>query len=293
MKRDYIYLISSLPELIINFEAQKIDFETFRREIEEHVHPNDYELVKTLFYPYDNQNLLNILLNKNLLFLKKGNFTQETLDEKIKNRNLPKYMNYFIEVFEDDKRDKKDDDPEEKPKFPDEILKLYERDKENLLQTLFYNEILKIKNTFLRNWFTFDRELRNVQTAIVARRLQIDASNYFVGENAQVYAQNTSADFGLSDEIDWVNKILQIAEIPDALEREREIDLFRWEKIEEMSVYNYFGIDVLLAFIKKADIADRWLSLDKQTGKQMFDSILKDLMKTCDTKKIFNKKDEK
>jgi len=45
--------------------------------------------------------------------------------------------------------------------------------------------------------------------------------------------------------------------------------------------------------VLKADIIDRWLLLDKQTGKQMFQSLLKDLMKTCDTKKIFAKKDEK
>lgn len=281
MKREYTCLISSLPEIIIDFDTKKFDFEAFRREIEENVHPDDYELVKILFYPYDNQNLLNTLLNKNLMFQKKGNFEQETLDEKIKNRNLPKYMNDFIEVFENDKNED----------FSDEILNLYERDKENLLQTLFYNEVMKTKNAFLQNWFTFDKELRNIQTAIIARRLQIDASNYFVGENAQTYARNTSADFGMSTEIDWVNKIVQLAETPDTLERERKIDLFRWEKIEELSVYNYFDIDAILAFIQKADIADRWLSLDKQTGKQMFDSILKDLMKTCNTQQIFSKKD--
>lgn len=280
MKREYTCLISSLPELIIDFDSKKFDFTAFRREIEENVHPDDYELVKILFYPYDNQNLLNTLLKKNLTFYKKGNFAQETLDERIKNRTLPKYMKDFIEIFENDKNED----------FPEEILKSYERDKENLLQTLFYNEVLKTKSAFLRNWFTFDRELRNMQTAIIARRLQIDASNYFVGENAQVYARSASADFGMGSEIDWVNKVVQLAETSDTLERERKIDLFRWERIEELSVYNYFDIDAVLAFMQKADIADRWLSLDKQTGKQMFNSILKDLMKTCDTEKIFNKK---
>jgi hypothetical protein len=283
MKREYTCLISSLPELFIDFDSKKFDFAAFRREIEETVHANDYELVKILFYPYDNQNLLNTLLKKNLTFQKKGNFEQSTLDEKIKNRNLPKYMNDFIEIFENDKNED----------FSDEILKMYERDKENLLQTFFYHEVMKTRNTFLCNWFTFDRELRNIQTAIVARRLQIDATNYFVGENAQTYARNTTVDFGMGGEIDWINKILQIAEIPDALERERKIDLFRWEKIDELSAYNYFDIDAVLAFMQKADIADRWLSLDKQTGQQMFDSILKDLMKTCDTKKVFSKTDEK
>ena len=287
MKREYTYLISSLPELIIDFDAKKFDFAVFLCEIKNTVHRKDYQLITKLFYPYDNQNLLNILLKKNQTFQNKGNFTQETLEENIKSRNLPKHMKDFIEILNPD------DENSEKDNSSDELLKFRERDKENILHTLFYNEILKTKNKFLRNWFTFDRELRNIQTAIVARRLQIDASNYFVGENAQFYSQNTSADFGLNNEIDWISKVVQIAEIPDILERERKIDLFRWEKIEEMSVYNYFDVDAILAFVQKAILLDRWLLLDKQTGQQMFDSFLKDLMKTCDTKTIFAKKDEK
>jgi hypothetical protein len=69
--------------------------------------------------------------------------------------------------------------------------------------------------------------------------------------------------------------------------------MFRWEKIDEISVYNYFDIDAVLAFMQKADIVERWLSLDKQTGKEMFKKLINDLMKTCDTQKVFNKKDIK
>ena len=85
-------------------------------------------------------------------------------------------------------------------------------------------------------------------------------------------------------------RIVQIAEITDAYERERKIDLFRWEKIDEISVYNYFDIDAVLAFMQKADIVERWMSLDKQTGKEMFKKLIDDLLKTCDTQKVFNKK---
>ncbi|MDR2653407.1 MAG: DUF2764 domain-containing protein [Prevotellaceae bacterium] len=282
MKREYPCLISSLPELVIDFDAKKFDFAALRTEVAESIHPADYELVKILFYPYDNQNLLNTLLQKDIAFYRKGNFDKNTLNDKIKNRyGLPKYMNDFIEIFENDKNED----------YPDEMLKLYERDKENLLQTLFYDEVLKIKNTFINQWFTFDRDLRNIQAAIVARRLRIDASDYFVGKNAENFAKSAAADFGLGSEIDWIYKIIQIAEIADACERERKIDLFRWEKIDEISVYNYFDIDAVLAFMQKADIVERWLSLDKQTGKEMFKKLINDLMKTCDTQKVFNKKD--
>ncbi|MDR1983463.1 MAG: DUF2764 domain-containing protein [Prevotellaceae bacterium] len=282
MKREYPCLISSLPELIIDFDAKKFDFDALRKEVEENVHPDDYELVKILFYPYDNQNLINTLMQKNVAFYAKGNFEQNALAEKIKNRyGLPKYMNDFIEIFGNDNNED----------YSAEILKLYERDKENLLQTLFYDEILKTNNRFVHQWFSFDRDLRNIQAAIIARRLRINASDYFVGKNAETFAKSTAADFGLGSEIDWINKIVQIAEITDAYERERKIDLFRWEKIDELSVYNYFDIDAVLAFMQKADIVDRWLSLDKETGKEIFKNFINDLMKTCDTQKVFNKKD--
>ncbi|MDR2292047.1 MAG: DUF2764 domain-containing protein [Prevotellaceae bacterium] len=284
MKREYPCLISSLPELIIDFDAKKFDFDALRKEVEESVHPDDYQLVEVLFYPYDNQNLINTLLQKNIAFYRRGNFGQNSLNEKIKNRRgLPKYMHDFIEIFENDKNED----------YPDDILKLYERDRETLLQTLFYDEILQLKNAFIRQWFTFDRDLRNIQTAITARRLHMDASCYFVGKNAEIFAKSTAADFGLGSEIEWIHKIIQIAEITDAYERERKIDMFRWEKIDEISVYNYFDIDAVLAFMQKADIVERWLSLDKQTGKEMFKKLINDLMKTCDTQKVFNKKDIK
>ncbi|MDR2125457.1 MAG: DUF2764 domain-containing protein [Prevotellaceae bacterium] len=284
MKREYPCLVSGLPELITDFDAKKIDFAALRNEIKESIHPSDYELVKALFYPYDNQNLLNTLLKKNIAFNNKGNFEQNTLAEKITNRcGLPKYMHDFIEIFENDKNED----------YPDDILKLYERDRENLLQTLFYDETLKMKNRFIQQWFTFDRDLRNIQAAIIARRLQIDASAYFVGQHAEILAKSTAADFSLSSEIDWMHRIVQIAEIQDACERELKIDLFRWEKIDEFSVYNYFDIDAVLSFMQKADIAERWLSLDRQKGKEMFKKLIGDLMKTCDTQKVFNKKDIK
>ncbi|MDR2066136.1 MAG: DUF2764 domain-containing protein [Prevotellaceae bacterium] len=284
MKREYPCLISSLPELIIDFDVKKFDFTALRSEVEESIHPDDYELIKVLFYPYDNQNLINTLLQKNLPFYRKGNFDRNSLNEKIKNRyGLPKYMNDFIEIFENDKNED----------YPDEILKLYERNRENLLQTLFYNEILKLKNAFIRQWFAFDRDLRNIQTAIIARRLQIDAADFFVGQNAETFAKSSAADFGLGSEIDWIHKIVQIAEITDACERERKIDMFKWEKIDEISVYSYFDVNAVLAFMQKADIVERWLSLDRQTGKEMFKKLIDDLMKTCDTQKVFNKKDIK
>jgi len=84
MKREYTCLISSLPELIIDFDAKKFDFFSLRKEIEDSLHPNDYELVKILFLHYDNQNLLNTLLQKDFQFCKKANFTENELDEKIK-----------------------------------------------------------------------------------------------------------------------------------------------------------------------------------------------------------------
>ncbi|MDR1347106.1 MAG: DUF2764 domain-containing protein [Prevotellaceae bacterium] len=283
MKREYPCLISSLPELIIDFDAKKFDFAALRNEVRESVHPNDYALVKILFYPYDNQNLINMLEQKNSAFYEKGNFERNAFDEKIKSRLLPKYMNFFIEIFENENNED----------CPAELLKLYERNRENLLQTLFYDEALKTKNAFICRWFEFDRDLRNIQAAIVARRLKTDASDSFVGSRSENFAKSSAADFGLSSEIDWIQQIVQIAEIADPCECERKIDLFRWEKIDEISVYNYFDIDAVLAFMQKADIVDRWMSLDSQTGKEMFKKLIGDLMKTCDTQEVFNKKDIK
>jgi hypothetical protein len=66
----------------------------------------------------------------------------------------------------------------------------------------------------------------------------------------------------------------------DILSRERGIDDLMWEKISSLTLFNYFDINVILAFITKLNIVARWFKLDEQTGREMFKQLVDEVRGT-------------
>ncbi len=76
---------------------------------------------------------------------------------------------------------------------------------------------------------------------------------------------------------DSVDAILQNKDI---LERERDIDDLYWDKLDSLSELHYFDMNVILAFIVKLHIIDRWHLLDEQTGREMFKKLVDEIRGT-------------
>ena len=53
-----------------------------------------------------------------------------------------------------------------------------------------------------------------------------------------------------------------------------------WAKIDEILIFDYFDIDVILGFVAKMKIADRWLLLDEDAGREMFRRLVQDIRGT-------------
>ena len=142
----------------------------------------------------------------------------------------------------------------------------------------FYGVAGKSKNRFIREYFAIDVLLRNIRAGVAARKQNVSADTYLVGENAITEAIRSSkaVDFGLSGEMEDVAEIMSILDLPDLLEREQKLDLFRWNKVNKISLFHYFDIDAVLAFTVKAFLVNRWLLLDKKRGIEMFKELLKD-----------------
>ena len=66
----------------------------------------------------------------------------------------------------------------------------------------------------------------------------------------------------------------------DILSRERGIDDLMWEKIDNLTIFNYFDIDVILGFVTKLNIVARWYKLDEQTGREMFKKLVDEVRGT-------------
>ena len=69
------------------------------------------------------------------------------------------------------------------------------------------------------------------------------------------------------------------------LDRERGLDELRWRKIDEITLMDYFDIEVILGFVCKLKIIDRWLQLDPDSGRALFRKLVEDIRSTYDNKK--------
>lgn len=277
MMRNYYYLVAGLPELIMDQDRKDFSVNAIKQEVRENVHPSDYNLVEFLHLPYDNDNFLNKLLNRGLDFNELGTIDQSLFDELDEHiSELPHYMQDFYYRYTGKKRSSDETDDE-----PTDRLDLFEVEKlpEVKFQEAFYDHALSQRNSFIRYWFSFQRDFNNVLTALNCRRMGTDPTRQLVGNNwlTEILAKSQAADFGLKREVDYIDRLIQVIDIPDVLERERKIDLLKWDMSVELTTWDYFNINFILGFFVRAGIVHRWLNLDAKTGEELFKKLFDDL----------------
>jgi len=277
MMRNYYYLVAGLPELIMDQDRKDFSVNALKQEVKEQVSSSDYRLVEFLHLPYDNDNFLNKLLNRGLEFNDLGSYEKFVFDELDENINqLPQYMQDFYYRFTGKQRTADDAvDQDEQPKDIFEVEKLPEI---RFLES-FYDLALSQNNDFIRYWFSFTRDFNNVLTALNCRRLGVDPATQLVGNNwlTEVLVKSQAADFGLKREVDYIDRLIQATDISDVLERERKLDLIKWDMSVEFTTWDYFNINFILGFFVRAGIVHRWLKLDAKTGEELFRKLFDDL----------------
>ena len=71
----------------------------------------------------------------------------------------------------------------------------------------------------------------------------------------------------------------------DLLQRERGLDDLRWQKVDELTAMDVFDLELILGFVAKLKIIDRWLQLDPESGRELFRKLVEDVRSTYDNKK--------
>ena len=130
----------------------------------------------------------------------------------------------------------------------------------------FYRSVLKHPNAFIRGFFRFDLNLRNAKVRYLNRCL----------------GRPSDKDIFLEDEEDFeeAGEVRSVLYRRDLLEREKGLDNLMWEKIGELNTFDYFNVSALLGYIAKLKIIDRWLSLDEETGRNMFRRLVEEIRGT-------------
>lgn len=266
MSKYYYYLVAGLPELTLEDSKLSYTVADFKVELYPDLSDEDKKLIDLFYLKFDNANVLKLLKDKDAAIDLRGIYSAEELVEfisslkegdEIADAVFPSYLSTFI--FEYFNATAEDD-------F------LYE----DRLAALYYEYAMKCKNKFVSSWFAFNLTMNNILVALTARKFKMDIAPLIVGDTEVCEALRTSGarDFGLTGEVDFLDQLVKISETEELVEREKKIDQLRWNWMEEATFFNYFTVERLFVFLLQLEMIERWISLDKEKGNQLFRSII-------------------
>ena len=140
---------------------------------------------------------------------------------------------------------------------------------EENLNADFYAKALTHKDAFIN--------VRNAKVKYLNKALGRSADKdvlTFPEEALQAVLDAAAAEFEEAADLET------ILNAGDILSRERGIDDLTWDKIDNLTTFNYFDIDAVLGFIAKLAIVARWYKLDEQTGREMFKKLVDEVRGT-------------
>ncbi|MBP5290957.1 MAG: DUF2764 family protein [Paludibacteraceae bacterium] len=150
---------------------------------------------------------------------------------------------------------------------------------EDLRAQLMYQEGMKAKNAFVRDWFAFNLNLNNILAAVICRKHGFDLKKNIVGEGEVQDALRTSnaKDFGLSATLPEIDDILRLSEVEDLYEREKKTDALRWAWLEDKTLFRYYEAENVFAYWLESQMLHRWDILNKEEGTRIFRELIADM----------------
>ena len=269
----YYYLVTGLPEL--SLEDNKLNYTVgdFKTEFYPQLSKEDQVLVDLYYLKFDNANLLKLLKDREAAIDSRGNYTAEQFVAVFKQfdeegvitspGSLPSYIIKFTQAYL----------TQQETGVTTDVLV------EDWLAGLYYEYAMQCKNDFVSSWFEFNLNVNNVLVALAARKYRMPIASLIVGDTDICQALKTSnaRDFGLTTELDFFDQLLKISETDDLVDREKRLDQLRWKWMEDKTFFDYFSIERLYVFLLQLEIIERWISLDKEKGNQMFREIIDSL----------------
>lgn len=269
----YYYLITGLADISLEDDRLPYSVDSFREEIYPSLSAGDRQLVSLALEQYDRRNLMYLLARS-----KAGE--EPVLEDDVQEGALTgEQLAAVIEAVRAGERSA-GDVPEYICRFVSEYLhdewQAYTTFPEDRLSSLFYEYAKSVRNEFVRDWFSFNQNLNNIQAAMTARKHSLPVQGLIVGDGEVAEALRTSGakDWGLAQSVGFFDRLARIQEETDLSVRERDIDMLKWNWLEENTFFHYFTVEKLFAFLVRLDIAARWFKLDKEKGQEMFRSLI-------------------
>ncbi|MBP6230790.1 MAG: DUF2764 family protein [Paludibacteraceae bacterium] len=269
MSKNYYALVAGLPDITVQDTKLLYTSVLLRNSILEEVSDEDMSMVQLLFLPFDHTNILNTLFDKKAVWDERGILPQSTVEQLKDKKSLeavdledaPPYIRSFVEDFHTNEQD----------------ATYYTAEYD--LTVAYYDYLSNYPNKFIQELAHYNISLHNLKVAFNGRKYDIQYDKQLIGDNELTHTlkKSRTRDFGASTLIDDLESLLQTFEVEDILERELKIDIHTWNIVEERTFFNYFSIERVMAFIVKLLIVERWLQLDAEKGKEMFNQIVTEL----------------
>ena len=142
----------------------------------------------------------------------------------------------------------------------------------------FYKEALAHSSAFIREFFQFDLNVRNAKVRYLNHELGRDPQ-----KDVLSMADPDAEELGIETEEPVFKeeaRLQAILEGKDILARERGIDDLYWDKIDELTLFDYLNFSKILGMVVKMMIIRRWLILDEERGRVMFKRLVDEVRGT-------------
>ena len=273
--RNYYSLVAGLREYALDADTKGFDAKGIVEEILDGVCASDASEVRLLYGYYDCENILALRAGRSA-HNPLGNLSREELEQELKAPSrLPQGIARVVKAYAD---------PEGEEAEEGDTLRRFE----TTLFAAYYDACRRSRSRFLRAWSEFDRTLRNVMAALAARAASRPVEEVVVGggDVAEQLQRSSAADFGLRGELPFIDSVIAaMNDEANLMEKERKIDLVRWEEASELATFDYFNINAILSYLVRINIVARWARLDAARGREMFNRLLAEL----DGKELINK----
>lgn len=265
---NYYCLIAGLPDLSPEDGKLNYTVANFKSELYPELSEEDKRLIDLFYLKFDNADLLKLLKDKDAVTDGEGNYSSEELSALISSvregdapdKKYPSYLYEFIEAY-----------------LALSVDELYRA--EDMLATYYYAYAMNSGNKFVSSWFEFNLNINNVLAALAARKYKMDVAQVVVGKTdvSEMIRTSNARDFGLTEMLEYFEPVLRISEIDELVEREKKIDLLKWNWMEDAVFFNYFTVERIFVFLLRLEMIGRWISMDKEKGSELFRQMIDQL----------------
>ncbi len=241
--RKYYCQIAGLPELMFDPLNGSVELREFLNEVTPYLQPNHLNWLNMLLMTEGHKPLLEYFKNGSADNETTLQYSFDWFDPESEQFNLlPAYLQRFSAKFWQKRSDHK-------------ILEM-----EMGLFDEYYQYLRQSGNGFIEKWAALELNLRNYLTAKKCEEFSISKQAQLVGSGDFVEKLVAFQTLHKEIQVEWpLSAVIdEILRNDNLLTRELALDQLKWNLIDEMNLFCYFSIEIILGYTLKLLILNRW-----------------------------------